>query len=71
MIETETVMLPAQGPGVVYVTLYDPIALDARSISPVAVLTNTSPAGDELNVPPVVPVTVGVIVPVWQKLLPG
>lgn len=33
--------------------------LEAKLISPVAVLTKTNPAGDEVNVPPDTPVTVG------------
>lgn len=57
---TVTVMLLAHGPGVVYVIAYVPTELPARSISPVLVLTNTKPAGEALNVPPEVPVMVGV-----------
>ncbi len=43
--------------------------LPDKFISPVAVLTNTTPAGEELNVPPAVPVIVGIgFVPVAQKV---
>ena len=43
--------------------------LPAKSTSPVAELTKTNPAGDEVNVPPGVPVIVGVgFVPVAQKV---
>ncbi len=66
---TVTVELFTQGPGVVYVMLYVFKVLPDRLISPVAVLTNTNPAGDEVNVPPAVPVIVGTgFVPVAQKV---
>ena len=41
----------------------------ARSITPVVVLI-VSPAGSALNVPPVAPVVVRVVVPVAQKVPP-
>jgi hypothetical protein len=36
---------------IVLVTEYVPAALAVRSTCPVAVLTNTNPAGDEVNIP--------------------
>src|SRR6218665_1046166 len=67
---TETVMDDAHGPGVVYVTEYAPSVLDARLICPVLLLTNTNPAGDDVNVPPATPVMVGVgSAPDWQYVL--
>ena len=69
---SDAVELALQGPGVVYVIVYVFNALAERSISPVDVLMNTIPAGDALNVPPGVPVTVGVgSAPDWQKVLAG
>ena len=49
--------------------MYVPGVDTARSIAPVVVLIE-SPAGDALNVPPVVPVVVSVVVPVAQKVPP-
>jgi hypothetical protein len=71
VIVTDTVKLPAHGPGVVYVTAYVPNVLPARFISPVVVLTNTNPAGADVNVPPETPVITGVgLVPDdWQYVL--
>jgi hypothetical protein len=48
----------AHGPGVVYLMEYTLGEVAARFIFPVAVLTNTNPAGVAENVPPAVPVIV-------------
>jgi hypothetical protein len=50
----------AHGPAVVYVTVYVFNVLDARFISPVDELAKTNPAGEDVNVPPDVPVIVGI-----------
>jgi len=53
-------------PVVVCVTVYEPSALALRSMRPVDVFRNTSPAGVALNVPAVTTdVAVG-SAPVWQ-----
>ena len=49
--------------------MYVPGVDAVRSITPVVVLI-VSPAGDALNVPPVAPVVVSVVVPVAQKVPP-
>ena len=51
-----------------YVTVYVPGVDVARFIAPVAFIFK--PAGDALNVPPVAPVVVSVVVPVPQKVPP-
>ena len=44
----------------------------AKLITPVELLTKTNPAGDDVNVPPAIPVMVGVgLVPDWQNVLEG
>src|SRR5258705_12098014 len=49
--------------------VYVPVVDVPRSITPVVVLI-VSPAGSALNVPPVAPVVVRVVVPVAQKVPP-
>jgi hypothetical protein len=49
--------------------VYVPGVEAVRSITPVAILIE-SPAGAALNVPPVAPVVVNVVVPVAQKVPP-
>jgi hypothetical protein len=66
---TVTVAVPefAQGPGVVYVTVYVFSALLLNAILPVLALM-LNPEGEALNVPPATPVTVGAGLPAdWQN----
>src|SRR6478736_10088508 len=64
------VAVPAHGAvPKLYVTVYVLAADAPRSITPVAG-SITSPAGNALNVPPVVPVTVRVVVPELQNVPP-
>ena len=64
-----TVELSGHAPLVVYCMVNVERAEALRSTSPVAVLINTNPAGEDEKVPPAVPVITGVgSLPVWQNV---